>query len=372
VFGIFDRYLLKNFLVPFWYALSGMVAIWLIYDLGENTANFQDAHLSVGMIALYYLTQLPFILVNWIPLAILLGLLYVLTRMSRRNEIVSILTAGRSVVRVLMPVIIVGLILTGVCTFLNFELAPKGEYAATYMIDEVVRGRSKTTNLDGHIFVNRKDHRTWFIQHLNTKSEELTGLQVIQENAAGVILYTVYARSAAYNHTRDVWTFTTGKVTYVNASGDVVKEDYFDKRDVPGWTETPWQLGSSALKGKFMTVPQLEHYLRANADFPPANLAEYRTQFWYRYALPWNALVVVLVASPMCVVFSRQGALGGVAGGLFLFIGLYTSSNICLALGQGFRISPPAAAWIPAGTFLLIGLYLVYLRTNNRPLPFLG
>ncbi|MBV9489014.1 MAG: LptF/LptG family permease [Verrucomicrobia bacterium] len=372
MFRIFDRYLLKNFLVPFSYALFGMVAIWLIYDLGENTATFQDAHLSAGTIALFYLAQLPFILVNWTPLAVLLGLLYVLTRMSRRNEIVSMLGAGRSVVRVLLPVLVLGLALTGACTFLNFELAPKGEYAATYMIDEVSRGRSKTTNLDGHIFINRRDHRTWFIQHLRTKTEEMQGLQVIQEDAAGTILYTVYAASAVHDRTHGLWTLLRGKITFVNAAGDVVKEEYFDKKDVAGWSETPWQLGSSALKGKFMTVPQLEHYLRVNADFPPANLAEHRTQFWYRYALPWNVLVVILVAGPMCVVFSRRGALGGVAGGLFLFIGLYTSSNIFLALGQGARIPPLVAAWTPAVGFLLIGCYLLYLRTSNRPLPFLG
>jgi lipopolysaccharide export LptBFGC system permease protein LptF len=121
-----------------------------------------------------------------------------------------------------------------------------------------------------------------------------------------------------------------------------------------------------------MTVPQLEHYLRANADFPESNLAEYQTQLWYRFALPWNVLVVILVASPMCVVFSRRGVFGGVAGGLFLFIGLFASTNIFLALGQGARIIPLVAAWAPAASFLLIGILFLYLRTTNRPLPILG
>ena len=106
MFRIFDRYLLKNFLVPFLYALLGMIAIWLIYDLGENTATFQDAHLRVATIFLFYLTQLPYVLVTWMPLAVLLGLLYVLTRMSRRNEIVSMLGAGVSVTRVLQPLLV--------------------------------------------------------------------------------------------------------------------------------------------------------------------------------------------------------------------------------------------------------------------------
>ena len=57
---------------------------------------------------------------------------------------------------------------------------------------------------------------------------------------------------------------------------------------------------------------------------------------------------------------------------MFLFVGLFASSNVFLALGQGSRIPPAIAAWVPAAGFLLLGVYLVYLRTQNRPLPFLG
>jgi lipopolysaccharide export system permease protein len=108
VLRIFDRYLIKNFLVPFFYSLFGMIAVWLVYDLGEHANDFQEAHLSFESISRFYLTQIPFVVVTWMPLCVLLGLLYVLTRMSRRNEIVSMLGAGVSVVRVLLPLILVG------------------------------------------------------------------------------------------------------------------------------------------------------------------------------------------------------------------------------------------------------------------------
>ena len=93
---------------------------------------------------------------------------------------------------------------------------------------------------------------------------------------------------------------------------------------------------------------------------------------WYRFALPWNVLVVVFVAGPLCMAFSRRGALGGIAGGLILFIGLFALSNVFLALGQGSRISPLVAAWTPSVLFLLIGFILLYRRATNRPIPFTG
>jgi LPS export ABC transporter permease LptG len=372
VFGIFDRYLVKNFAVPFLYAMVGMLGIWLVYDLGAEGPKFAEAHLSWDTIALYYLVQVPFMLVQWMPLSVLLGLLYVLTRMSRRNEIVSMVTAGRSVLRVLFPLIILGLALTGVCTWLNYQLAPRGYYAMNYMIDEISKGKSKKSLLEGHIFVNRREHRIWFIQQLNTKSGEITGIEVTQQDSNEVIRSVTYAAQATQDRARGLWTLYNGKTSEVDADGNFTDEEFFQKKEISGWTETPWQLSSSSLQGKLMTVPELQHYLRVNSDFPAANLAEYQTQLWYRFALPWNVLIAVLITCPLCVVFSRRGALGGVAGGLIFFIAQFTVSNIFIALGQGYRIPALVAAWAPALLFFCIGLYLFFLRATNRPIPFLG
>src|SRR6201997_4650198 len=349
-----------------------MLAIWLVYDLGEHANDFQEAHLGFHPIASFYLVQIPFIIVNQLPLSVLLGLLYVLARMSRRNEIVSMLTAGVSVPRVLLPLILLGTLLTGACTLLNYELGPKGQWASAYMLDELVKGKSKSAHLEAHVFPNRKEHRIWFIQLLDAKNEQLRNVQVIQQDGNGVIQSKIYGQNASYDGSRKVWIFYNGKIAYIDPEGTVTNEEFFAQKEVSDWSETPWRLSSSSLKGKYMTVPQLVHYLNANGDFPESNLAEFRTQMWYLFALPWNVLVVVFVASPLCIAFSRRGALGGIAGGLFLFIGLFSSSNVFLALGQGSRISPLVAAWTPATGFLLVGLILLYRRATNRPIPFTG
>ena len=372
MFRIFDRYLIKNILVPFFYSLFGMLAIWLVYDLGEHANDFQEAHLGFQPIAQFYLVQFPFIIVNQLPLSVLLGLLYVLTRMSRRNEIVSMLTAGVSVPRVLLPLILVGLLLTAACTLLNYELGPKGQWASAYLLEEIIKGKSKSSRMDALVFPNRREYRIWFIQLLDAKNDLLQNVQVIQQDGSGVIQYKIYGQTVNYDPSRKVWIFNNGKIANVDPDGNVTTEEFFTVKEIDGWSETPWRLSSASMKGKYMTVPQLEHYLKENADFPEANLAEFKTQMWYRFALPWNILVVVFVASPLCVAFSRRGALGGIAGGLFLFIGLFASSNVFLALGQGSRISPEIAAWTPAICFLLIGFVLLYRRATNRPIPFTG
>ena len=70
---------------------------------------------------------MPQILVILLPVALLLALLFRLGRMSRSNEIVSMLTAGVSVPRAIAPLLLVALLTTGLSTALNYSLAPHAE-----------------------------------------------------------------------------------------------------------------------------------------------------------------------------------------------------------------------------------------------------
>jgi lipopolysaccharide export LptBFGC system permease protein LptF len=114
-------------------------------------------------------------------------------------------------------------------------------------------------------------------------------------------------------------------------------------------------------------VPELHDYLEFNSDFPSTLLAPFRTHFQYRLALPWTCLVVVFVAAPLGIGYSRRGVLGSVAAAIILvFLHAYLMTHLFLALGEGDHISAWIAAWTPNLTFAVVGLYLLYLRASNR------
>ena len=111
---ILDRYVLQKFLLPFAYCFAGFIAIWFIFDLSDNLPDFLQGKVGFDVLLEYYQSQIPQIVVISLPIGALLALLYSLTAMSRSNEIISMLGAGVSVTRVLVPLIFVGLVLTGV------------------------------------------------------------------------------------------------------------------------------------------------------------------------------------------------------------------------------------------------------------------
>ena len=107
---LLDFYVLKKFLLPFFYAICGFVAIWFVWDLSSNAPDFIQGHITFGQLVHFYLTQIPEVMVLSLPVAILLALLYSFTQMSRHNEIISMLCSGRSLYRIFLPFVFVGLL----------------------------------------------------------------------------------------------------------------------------------------------------------------------------------------------------------------------------------------------------------------------
>src|ERR1700704_6657927 len=100
---LFDRYIVRNFSQPFVYCVLGFLSIWLIFDISDNSSTIFDERAPFMLVAKFYWTQIPQVLVILLPVALLLALLFALGRMSRANEIVSMLTAGIGLIRVLTP-----------------------------------------------------------------------------------------------------------------------------------------------------------------------------------------------------------------------------------------------------------------------------
>jgi len=366
---ILDRYILQKFATPFVYCFLGFIGIWFIFDLADNLPDFIQGHASFDILMEYYGSQIPQLVVVCLPIGLLLGLLYSLTAMSRSNEIISMLGAGLSVTRILVPLILVGLLLTGVTTYFNYAGAPHAAAAKKQMVRDIKRGEKRTEAVFGHLFRNREELRTWFMRRINIQRGKIGDIQIIQQNASGDILQQWYAREANYQPDQKRWVLSNARYVEMDPSGDITKSELKDTLVIDGWNETPWRILSSVMIPEFLAVAELQDYLTYNSDFPEKRLAAYRTHLYYRWALPWFCLVVVFLAAPMGIVYSRRGILGGVALAIGLFFSLVFTSSLFIALGKGQRISPFTAAWGPVIFFFLIGLVLVWYRSTNRDLP---
>jgi len=364
---LLDRYVIRNFVQVYFYCIAGFISIWLIFDVSDNISSFIDNHIGLLLVVRYYATQIPQVFIILLPVALLLSLLFALGRMSRSNEIVSMLTAGVSLPRVLLPLIGIGLLTVAASMALNYSLAPHAELARKTFLSEAQSRPGRT--IQGQVFRNRTDLRTWFIQNFRLGDNMFNNVQVLQQDAKDNIVMSYVAGRAYYRPETKTWDLESARLAYYDASGNITKEEFRPTLTIEHWSETPFRLSSANVQAEALSVSELSEYLYFNADFPATLLAPFRTHLHYRLALPWTCLVVVCIAAPLGIGYSRRGVLSSVAAAVILVFSMNFLVHLFLALGEGDRVPAWIAAWTPNILFAVIGLYLLYLRASNREPP---
>lgn len=376
--SLLNRYTARNFLGPAAFCFVAFASLWVLMDLLDSLKDFQEARIPLSKILMFYMSMLPFIFVSVAPAAILLGVLYALTKMSRANEIVSMLTAGRSVAQVLAPVFSAALLASLMSLAANYYWAPRAEGNRKAMMRALTEKQAGTIMAEGLMFRNAETRRTWYAGSFpfNLREEKIRNIEVREEDGNGDLTRTWVARSAVWWPNVKVWRFFQGhEVTYKNGKPESMRDftgrlpGSVSKMDVSGIEETPWSIVSSALVPDFMGVPDIVSYVAAHGDTGTVKLAPFRTHLHHRFAFPFHCLVLALVAAPLGIAYSRRGSLGGIAVSIFIFFGMIFVNDVFLNLGKGGHLPPHVAPWIPNAGFALVGGLMLYLRSQNKELP---
>jgi lipopolysaccharide export system permease protein len=258
----------------------------------------------------------------------------------------------------------IGILTALASSALNYSLGPHAEIARKQFLEN--NARRQEMGINGQIFRNRTDNRTWFIQHFKLNSNEFETVEILQQNERDQIVRSYLATRALYDAARKVWKLELVKIVDYDAAGNIRHEDLFPLLELTDWTETPYRLSSANVRAEYLGVSELREYLHFNSDFPETLLAPFATHLQYRLALPWTCLIVVFIAAPLGIGYSRRGILSSVAAAVALVFAMNFLTHLFLALGEGDRIAPWAAAWMPNIIFAVVGLYLLHLRATNR------
>lgn len=374
---ILERYVLRTFLQPLIFCFVAFCTLWIVMDVLDHLGDFRQNNVGGMDIVYFYIKLVPFIYVTVAPVTLLLATLYSLGKMSRANELISMLGVGRSLGQVLRPIFIIGIYASFLGMVADYHWAPNAAGNKEKLLDDVKEQLKQEVLARGLVYRNNQERRTWFIGIVpsDLRKEPLRRIEVRQEDEHGHLVKAWFAKSANWTHGDHIWTFFNGaEVVYDN--GSVVGMSGFNfegsgksRKDEAGWSETPWILLSGSLTPEYLGVPQLLSYLNANHAYDASKLAPFRTHMFYRFAQPWQALLVVIVAAPLGVVFSRRGLLGGVASSIFIFFVLIFIDHLFLNLGKGLHMPPFLAVWMPHIILGGMGIYIFNLRAQNRDLP---
>jgi len=122
--SILDRYTLREFFWPFVFCVVGFTVILLSGVLFELIDLFLVKRVAIKIVIRMLVYYIPGIVVMTLPVAALFSTLLSLGRMNEDSEMIIMCSSGLPYWRIMIPVVIAGLIISGVTYVLNEEVVP--------------------------------------------------------------------------------------------------------------------------------------------------------------------------------------------------------------------------------------------------------
>src|SRR6266545_6503425 len=245
---LLDRYLLRELLIPFGYCLIGFAIFWISSDVFAQLSDFQKLRLSLPDVVELYLVRLPEVFVVVLPIAFLLALLYTLTNHARHHELTAMRAAGVSLLRLSMPYLLVGLLLSGALFAINELWAPQSlevseEILARHQANRPdAAKRQWEAKLGFYNEISKDERRWWFAESYNLITGEMIRPHVtwlLPDGSRRDIL------AEGCVHANGVWSFTNvNLVIYSGVAGTVPEQVERESLDMPVFAETPEQIRS--------------------------------------------------------------------------------------------------------------------------------
>lgn len=372
-----DRYLIRQFLSSFCLCFSALFSIWFISDLSNNISDFRESDQALNIAGNYYLAAIPKVFVEFAPFGLLLAMLYCLGKLSRGQEIVSMIQTGRGVTRLIAPLVVMGFLVGLICLGFNYRWAPWATSYQDGLLEKAKEGSSSQAR--NVVYFEEENRRLWWIGSFPYNYHKGTPLQKVVVRSFdknGEPVSRMEAESAEWDRDSSQWSFQGARMQILNEklspdSDRIMPRYVFDLPDplvYRDWPETPWQLIKPGLNAESLGVPGLYSWLLANQDLQWGNKRQFLTQWHYRWAQPGICLAIVLLAAPLGIVFSRRGAAGGIALAIFLCAGMMFSSTVFLALGESGYLPPAWAAWGTNIIATVVALVLIQRRLVGRPI----
>lgn len=137
------RYILRLHLAPFLFAACGLTVLLLLDQVSKRFERLIGKGLHWSVIVEVFVYSIPFIIAQTLPMAVLIAVLYVFSRLEGEFEVTAIKASGIPLSRVVAPLLVSAVILAGGMTWFNDTVLPQSNHHLQVLLTGI--GRKKPT-----------------------------------------------------------------------------------------------------------------------------------------------------------------------------------------------------------------------------------
>jgi lipopolysaccharide export system permease protein len=360
---VFDRYILREWLKILGLIMCATVGLLLIQALYDNLSELLRIGAPAWDIVSYYVLVLPSYFSIVLPIALLLSLLFVLSKLHRSNEITAMRSAGLNVFSATRSLWFASVLFCGVSLLLNARIVPWSVETSRLLKDELkYRAEEKkapgvTLGLVTSVtFDNRRIGRLWYMNRYSRYTKIAYGVTVSAVDQNRRELTRLMAREGVFDPVKKSWVFTDGREMWFDVeSGELVRTVVFARKAVPQFDEDPTLMvlidRSKPGELSLFELRRIVNYFEAEVN---PKMMRYAVRYYGVLADTLAPLIILGIAIPFSLAGVRVSPTVGVSKSIGLFFAYYLLNTLATNLGGNGFMDPLWAAWLP--NIVLIGV----------------
>ena len=353
---ILDSYLLKKMLGSVLFSISLLMVVVVVFDVSENIQRFMGHNIPAKeVITGYYFNFIPYFINLFIPLFTFISVIWFTSKLSSRNEIISIFDNGISFNRMLVPYVTGAVIIMILSLILSNFIVPntnrklndfKYQYFGKRNVSTTYQHVKNSKN--SYIFVERWD-----------KLEDIGYNFTYEEFANNAIRKKISAQTIDYDEEQQVWHLHQYIHREITDDGDeliITGEDMDTTFNIK-----PMNLYQDAFISETMSYTELRQFIKEEKMRGSSLLANYQIEQHKRLANPLGILIMTLLGlSVSCRKNTR-----GVGVHIFIGMGLAFTFIFLQQISTVFSVSgglpPILGTWLPNLIYLAITIVMLKL-----------
>lgn len=350
--SMLDRYVGRIVLGAFGACLLFFLFVTVLIDLLNNLPRYIDRAAEqelgtlqlVGQLGFYYLNLLPVLFTTVTPFVTVIACMFAVARLQNANEVVAMLFTGRSLHRVLGPMLLCGL-MAGVAMAACWQWVVPHVGASVAAGEAFWRGQTEQTNL---VHETRGEvDQFLYVKVYDPLQRTMRGVSMLTETTLAIEATLTTADVAVWDQDRGDWRLDGGKTT----SRD---------RDTPqAWLHRPdvtpeilLQRSRDTIDPEALSYTDLMELIASRPTRADVRLALHR-----HFTYPLANVLLLLLALPFAIRYERGGRVERVLIAVALCAGYTVLDITCGSLGQR-GLNPVVAAWTPTILFGSLGVVL--------------
>jgi lipopolysaccharide export system permease protein len=351
---ILGRYVCRQVLGAFVLTLSAFVAISLIAEFFDRFDTFLRHDASVWAMVRTFALQIPMVVTQVIPLAVLAAALVGLGLMARHREFIAMRACGVSLWQILTPLLTLAVLITAFTLFWNETIVPLSAKRWHHVWNREVKGKGNLSVFAGREVWYRGKAGFYNMNRVVLKRRTLVGLTVFQLGDGFTPARILTAERAVW--TNAGWRFEGPTTEITDRDGIRIDAGFPEGFVLP---ETLEDFRVVAVEPQAFSYRMLRDQIRS-LQAKGVDTSENWVDLYLKIALPTAAIIMMLLAVPLAVKSDRTASLSAAAGlGLAIGFAYFIVLAFARALGMNGALPPMVAAWASNLVFGVVGLYLV-------------